>query len=119
MTQYIRIALYATLVAFMIYSFQIWDKEHSSVSASNNAAVTETSSAANNFVPNNIAASNNAPAMGAAPATAVTALIAKNLVHVTTDLIQADIDPVGGNIVQVKLLKYPSITLRNPVCIIK
>lgn len=39
--------------------------------------------------------------------TATTVSAATNLIHVQTDVLDLDIDPVGGNIVQTRLLAYP------------
>lgn len=116
MIDYLRIALYATLIVILLALFQAWDKEHPKVTAAAPAQI-ETS-ATNNYVPQ-IAAATNQPANttnpAAPPATQNAAATAAKpaLIHVTTDVIKVDIDPVGGNIVQVQLLKYPEALHSN------
>jgi YidC/Oxa1 family membrane protein insertase len=107
MINYLRYALYLALIVVSLAIYQAWDKEHPltpvattdaqttvgkdyipSVSESNTAAATS-----NSTVP--IASSSTLPAtLG-------------QIIHVTTDDMEVAIDTQGGNIVQVRLLKYP------------
>ena len=52
------------------------------------------------------AAAPSAPAAGVVPGAAAAPAAARELVRVTTDFLQAEIDPVGGDIVRVELLRY-------------
>ncbi len=109
MIDYLRIALYATLIIIFIALFQAWDKEHAKPIATTTVSTTE-ATAANNYVPQITNTQQPAQSSAAPPPVA-----AKNssgtenaaLIHVTTDVVKVDIDPVGGNITQIKLLKYP------------
>jgi len=108
MIDYLRIALYATLIIILLALFQAWDKEHPKVIAT---ASVETS-ATNNYVPQvaeSTQSANSSAAIAIAPSATQTASVATapNIIHVTTDVIKADINPLGGNIIQVQLLKYP------------
>ncbi len=98
MIDYLRIALYATLIVILLVLFQAWDKEHPKVTASTNQAIETT--ADNNYVPQ--LADTSQPTKPI-PVTTTS----QRLVHITTDVVQVDINPIGGNIVQVKLLQYP------------
>lgn len=106
MIDYLRIALYATLIIIILALFQAWDREHPKIIAA--APTIETS--ASNYVPQ-IAESTQTLKPGAtaiAPtATQATNAAAPNIIHVTTDVIKADINLLGGNIIQVQLVKYP------------
>src|SRR5580765_451083 len=108
MIDYIRIALYTTLIVIIFILFQTWQKDHPKIAISNPTAETHPA-AANNYVPE-ISNINKATAAAsrsaAAPATNSTAA-STHLIHVLTNTLEVDIDAVGGNIVQVRLLKYP------------
>jgi len=104
---YFRIALYVTLVVILLALFQAWDKEHPKTIATTSAVE---ASAANNYVPQLIADTTQSAKTTAAisqPVKAAPISPALNIIHVTTDVIKADINPVGGNIIQIQLLKYP------------
>ncbi len=99
----IRFALYAALIAIIFFIYQEWTKEHvqsvpttiTSVSTSNNnyiptvASTLQTNSTVNQPIPQSITKEN------------------QQLITVKTDLLLVKIDPIGGDIVQVNLLKYP------------
>lgn len=103
MTNYIRYTLYAIIILVGMQLYQLWDKEHPQATVT--TPQTEMSGA-NNYVPTvtntAVASSSPAPVANNAPVTT-----SHHLVHVTTDVMEADIDAEGGNITQVKLLKYP------------
>ncbi len=101
MLDYLRIALYATLVALIFILYQAWEQDHSKPVKSTTATT------ANNFVPE-VTTDTAKPVVqtAAMPAGNATAIIAQ-IIHVKTNLLQVDIDAAGGNITQVKLLKYP------------
>jgi YidC/Oxa1 family membrane protein insertase len=100
---YLRIALYATLIVILLVLFQAWDKDHPTAATTTNQTIQTT--AANNYVPQ-IADNSSSPATGA-PTSQPTSLANQKIIHVTTDVVQVDINPIGGNITQVKLLKFP------------
>jgi len=52
------------------------------------------------------AAAPGAPAAGVVPGGAVAPAAGRELIRVTTDFLHAEIDPVGGDIVRVELLRY-------------
>ncbi len=105
MIDYLRIALYATLIAILVILFQAWDKDHPKAVATTSSVET---TAANNYVPQ-LAADNSQPIKPIVTAPGAHPAIQSNqrMIHITTDVVQVDINPVGGNIVQVKLLHYP------------
>ena len=100
MIDYLRIALYATLIIIILVLFQAWDKSHPKFTPTPVQAV-ETA-ATNNYIPQ---ITDNSQA--AKPVTAAATATNQHIIHVATDVMQADINPVGGNIIQVKLLQYP------------
>ncbi len=98
MINYLRIALYATLILILVLLFQAWDKEHpKTIVTSSSVEATES----NNYVPQITDT--------AQPTTTTTPTVVNTaqLIHVTTNVVQVDINPIGGNITQVKLLNYP------------
>lgn len=104
----LRFALYAAMAVIGFYLFQAWDKEHPKTPPET-AAVTQPAGNSNGrFVPQ---AAATPTAAGAQPAPAASESMAApqtgKLVKVTTDLIEAEIDTRGGDVVQVKLLQYP------------
>ncbi|HSW69176.1 MAG TPA: membrane protein insertase YidC [Gammaproteobacteria bacterium] len=101
MIDYLRIAFYATLIVILLILFQAWDKDFpKAVSA---AQPTETV-VSNNYVPQ---ITDTAQPINSGNVNPLPAVSHTRLIHITTDLIQVDINPIGGNIVQVKLLQYP------------
>jgi YidC/Oxa1 family membrane protein insertase len=107
---YIRYALYALLVVFGMLLFQAWDIEHPKemVNQSTNQAIANTSTS--NYVPNVLSSNTSThPLQPAAQDKLVTPTVVptSQIIHVRTDVVAADIDLVGGNITQIKLLNYP------------
>ncbi len=107
MFDYLRYALYALLLLITLQLYQAWDREHTHTTANtpDEAAATPD----NNYVPavpsSNAAsttAANYVPATNTAPVAPVTSII-----HVATDVMNVEISALGGDIVQVQLLKYP------------
>src|SRR6185437_329337 len=94
MIDYLRIALYATLILILVLLFQAWDKEHPKTMVTpSSLEATET----NNYVPQ--VTDTAQPA--ATTTTTPTVVNNTQLIHVKTDVAEVDINPVGGNIVQV------------------
>lgn len=120
MLDYLRIILYTSLVVLGLFLYQAWEREHPQA-----APVTTTTQAADlpatgHFVPQT---TTSAPATAAAPAPAnamtatpdVAAPTTGELVKVTTDFLEANIDTRGGDVVQIKLLGYPeSLGAKTP-----
>ncbi|HLB58433.1 MAG TPA: membrane protein insertase YidC [Gammaproteobacteria bacterium] len=104
LSDYIRIALYVTLIILSAVLFQAFEKEHVKSVATNSSTQMETTS--NNYVPaiNSSHSSTGAPLIENTP---VTTSADHTVIHITTDVVRVDINPVGGNIVQVSLLNYP------------
>jgi YidC/Oxa1 family membrane protein insertase len=109
MMNYIRYALYGILVFVGMQMYQMWDKEHPKAVAAPVVASTTEASPSNNYIPdltNNAAATtastSTTPDVKSAPVAA-----SSHIIHVKTDVMDVDIDAQGGNITQVKLLKYP------------
>lgn len=99
MLDYLRYALYGILIFIFVTLYQDWVKEHptpvtNSVTVTNNA---------NNYVPALTSDTENKPLTTTPSVTNP----AQHIIHVTTDVFNVDIDTVGGNITQVKLLQYP------------
>lgn len=106
----IRIALYGAIVAILLLFYQAWEKEHAPVVTTTTTPAV-TAAANNNYIPN-VSASSDAQTKTientnplAAPSVTTNN---RSLIHVTTDTYEADIDTVGGNITQIKLLKFPA-----------
>lgn len=109
MIDYLRIALYATLVAIVMVLTQAWYKDHPTPVATPTTTAVE-ATAANNYVPQLAATqptSKAAPGVPATENTPVQATTNQNIIRVATDTIHVDINPVGGNITKVSLLKFP------------
>jgi YidC/Oxa1 family membrane protein insertase len=108
MLDYLRYALYALLIIITMQLYQAWDRDHTHVTSH----APDTTAANNNYVPtipattvnSTSAATNYAPAVNNAPT--VAAPIDKTI-RVTTDVMNVDISALGGDIVQVQLIKYP------------
>lgn len=105
MFDYLRIALYGTLVLIIFMAYQAWEKEHPKLEQPVSI------STSSNYIPEMAETRkvNTQPATTIAASTTPITTTATNsqIVHVTTDLLQVDIDTNGGNVTQVKLLKYP------------
>jgi len=107
MFDYIRFTLYGLLVVVVMLLFQKWDAEHPKTiitKTETTAAATTTS----NYIPQIIpATTTSGTAIATTEKPAASAAIATgNIVHVETDVLSVDIDTLGGNITQIKLLKY-------------
>ncbi|MES2218746.1 MAG: membrane protein insertase YidC [Pseudomonadota bacterium] len=108
MIDYLRYALYLALIVVTLAIYQAWDKEHPQTTA-----IPETESAqtvAKDYIPS-VTETNTAAATTATSTSPTTtpalASSAGQIVHVTTDDMEVSIDTQGGNIVQLRLLKYP------------
>jgi YidC/Oxa1 family membrane protein insertase len=114
--EYLRIALYAMLLTVLLVLFQLWVKDHpqpitttttqpTTVTSSTNNAVSNTP----NYLPQNISNQITSSDKAANTTTSDTQTAAPNkqLLHVKTNLLDVEIDPTGGNILQIKLLAYP------------
>jgi len=100
----LRIALYGVIVAILLLFYQAWEKEHT-VTATTSTTIANSST---NYIPEVIEPANpNKTVVNSTTAPAITTA-SQHIIHVTTDILQADIDAVGGNITQIKLLKYPA-----------
>ncbi|HSW93710.1 MAG TPA: membrane protein insertase YidC [Gammaproteobacteria bacterium] len=99
MTDYLRIALYASLIGILLVLFQAWDKDHPKPVASQTVQTT----ASTNYIPQ---LTSSTQPVQPDPAL-VTPAVSSNTIHVKTDVVEVDINPVGGNITRVTLLRYP------------
>lgn len=103
----LRIGLYAILVVLVYFMFQAWNKDHPPAIAPATPSVVSTPTATNNYVPQvtNTATleKTTAPHIG----TNTTPVVTPSVIHATTDVFNIEIDPVGGNIIKIGLLKYP------------
>ncbi len=116
----LRYVLYAALILVIMQLYQAWDKEHPKPQLMN--PQTTTVSATNNYVPQvttSTATTNTAvSAPGVTNNPLPTAASAK-IIHVTSDVLDVSIDALGGNITQVKLLKYPEdLNSNTPVILL-
>lgn len=109
----IRIFLYIALFAVVFLLWQTWQQEHQPQVTT----VTTTTAANSSDVPP-LAAQQQASS-GTPPVAATTAPTANpeqptaQLISVDTDVLHAEIDPKGGNLVNLQLLKYP-VSSKNP-----
>lgn len=103
MLDYLRIALYSLLLILGFFLYQAWDKDHPKPSYTP-AAI---ESVSDRYTPE-IADTQTSTAVTPTAATAPAKTAIKGqMVHVVTDLIDVGIDTQGGDITEVKLLKYP------------
>lgn len=105
MLDYLRIALYGTLVVILFILYQAWEKDHPKPVNTPTTTVSNTT----NYIPEITQTNQNTTTQSATNITstnAVTPVVSQPVVHVITDLLQVDIDALGGNIIQVKLVKY-------------
>lgn len=103
---YLRIALYATLIAIVFILFQEWDKDHAKQTAAHSVA--ETNTASESYIPNvNNTTTATSQASQITSSAAATDKLNQQVVHVQTDVLDVDISTRGGNIIQVKLPEYP------------
>jgi YidC/Oxa1 family membrane protein insertase len=104
MIDYLRYALYLVLIVIMMAIYQMWDKEHPQTTA---ITMPEAQTVAKDYIPAvaaNTAATSSTTTPAAAPAVVSSA---GQIVHVATDDMEVAIDTQGGNITEVRLLKYP------------
>jgi YidC/Oxa1 family membrane protein insertase len=107
MLDYLRYALYGILIFIGFTLYQNWVKEHP-VTTTNTVKIANDNK---NYVPT-LATTTDTKNVTTTPAVATQA---QHIIHVTTDLLNVDIDTVGGNIIQVKLLNYPEeLHSKNP-----
>jgi len=109
MMNYIRIALYALLVFVGMQLYQIWDKEHPATPEVATTTEAPAATATSNQFISDIAKTNKETAVAKPGSTTQpnSVIVSSNIIHVKTDVYDIDIDAQGGDIVQVKLLKYP------------
>lgn len=103
---FLRMTSYAILVALFLLLYSNWTKEHPTQPVINTMPgiqMPSSSAAQNNYVPD---VTNNATTANPTNVSSASAA-STQLVHVQTDVMDVQIDPQGGNIVQVKFLKYP------------
>lgn len=107
MIEKIRIALFAILAVIVFQMFQAWNKDHVKPETPTSIETPTAASTENNYVPQvtNTATVETAKTANVVATPAV--LPNQKLVHITTDVFNVAIDPVGGNIIQLDLLKYP------------
>ena len=103
---YLRIALYVIVVIILLVLFQAWDKDHPKAVIAKSSTVTPS---VNDYLPPvvNNAAQNGSVSSVVQTGTLLLQTLQQPIIHVTTDILAVDINPVGGSIIQVKLLKYP------------
>jgi YidC/Oxa1 family membrane protein insertase len=112
MLDYLRFSLYAVVIVISFTLYQQWEKEHPPVPI----ASVQKETVSTNYIPE--VAQPAAVATTTPSATPVTPPVAteklstapsatQQIIHVTTDTLQVDIDPQGGNITQVNLFEYP------------
>ncbi len=126
LTDYLRIGVYAALVAVVLALFQAWDRDHptpevqQSPSAMQQGSIDNTAAGTSVMMQTSslaqISASSgtktlqglqtNQSSPSSTPLT--TASLSLKPITVTTDLVQAVIDPRGGNLISLSLLKYPA-----------
>jgi YidC/Oxa1 family membrane protein insertase len=113
---YLRFTLYGLLLILGFFLFQAWDKEHPTTFTN---TPTRTKEAANTtemprFVPKS-AAEESAPKPEPLSSTALAAKQG-SFITVKTDLLSVSINTRGGDINEVKLLKYPeSLGAKTPI----
>ncbi len=99
---YLRMALYATLIVLVLILYQVWEKDHPPT-----ALPTSTPTISNNYVPEVVEPKTTGAALqSGASATSSSAITTGKIIHVKTDTMDISIDTLGGNIKEVKLLHY-------------
>lgn len=101
---YLRYCLYGILIILVFFLFQDWQKEHVSQVPDSSKIISQ-----NNYIPeavqNNV--SKSTLIRTESNSQVIPPVASEHIIHVTTDVIKAEIDANGGNIIQIKLLKYP------------
>lgn len=100
----LRIALYGVVVAILLLFYQAWQKEHVVVPTVNSPP--STTNTATNYIPEVKAPT--AQAENTNHVAPVITISQHNIIHVKTDVLEADIDTTGGNVTQLTLLNYPT-----------
>jgi YidC/Oxa1 family membrane protein insertase len=99
--EFLRYALFAAAIALTLMLYQAWTSEH--VKPTTATQVTANAIINNaNYVPSVTTSKSANNVVKATPVTAST-----HIIHVVNEVMDVEIDALGGNIVQVKLLKYP------------
>lgn len=100
---YLRYFLYTLLIIISFFLYQTWEKEHPNV----NKEIITHSKDLQNYVPevSQPVATTLTPSQ-TSPTTSVALNKNQEIIHVTTDLLNVEIDNLGGNIVRVELPKY-------------
>lgn len=107
MLDYVRMALYISLLVLGLFLYQAWEREHPKQLPTTQLTQEVTSTNAH-FIPSVQNATPATTSMAIQPSTAALPPSATGeIVHVTTDTLAVDIDTRGGDIVGVQLLKYP------------
>ncbi len=101
---FIRIALYAILIALVLFLYQAYQKEHSDQSTITTTPSIQTPESSQNTIPSLPEQVTHSHAISSAP---LKKKSDSHLIHIETDVLSADIDTVGGNFTQIKLLQYP------------
>lgn len=110
MLDYLRFALYTVLLILGLFLYQAWTREHPQ------SPTLPQNETASRFVPD-VPNTTTQPSLltEANHLTTPKTTISGEMVTVTTDLLQMEIDSRGGDIVSVKLLKYPeSLNSKTP-----
>lgn len=106
MIDYVRISLYVAIAIVGFFLFQAWEKEHPKQEVTPASVAQTEAIPGDRFIP--AGAETKTASTPVAPAAPVTAVPAQGqIIKVTTDLLDVSIDTRGGDIVAVKLLKYP------------
>ncbi len=106
----LRIGLYGAVVAILLLFYQAWEKEHTPTTTQSIPNISSTTPS-NNYIPTvtEPATQTKITSNANSVATTPTQTTSNNpLIHITTDTFEADIDTVGGNLTQIKLLEFPA-----------
>lgn len=112
---YARIGLFILLGMTCVLIFEAWQKDHphADVTSVTQSADASANPSSNRFVPDTSNTTSPATATATAPAAPATSSVALpaasagTIVKVTTDVLEIDIDTLGGDIVGSNLLDYP------------
>ncbi len=108
MLDYVRYALYITLAIISVFLYQTWEKEHPQAqNIIKEKQVVASSTTPGNYIPEITQTNNSAKTASLTQAESATPLTtSQNIIHIATDLLNVDIDKLGGNIIRVTLPKY-------------
>src|SRR3990167_2019146 len=103
---YLRVALYAALIFLGVILYQAWNKDHPKQEVNQ---VQTSATTASTYIPQVAppAPMENATAPLSQPTPSLPSDSMGQLIHVMTDTLNVTLDTHGGDIVAVKLLKYP------------